>query len=74
MPKLYSAREVVKALIRAGFSEVKQKGSHLKMRGVWNGKLQTVIIPMHKTLAHGTFQSIISQSGMTKSEFEEYLR
>ena len=74
MPKLYSSRETLKAFKRAGFSEVSQKGSHLKMRGFWNGKLQTVIIPMHKYIAHGTFQSILNQSGMGKSEFEEFIK
>ena len=74
MPKLYSARETTKAFKRAGFNEVSQKGSHLKMRGFWNGKLQTIIIPMHKLIAHGTFQSILSQSGMSKNEFEQFIK
>jgi len=55
MPKLYSAKEVVKALKRAGFYQVSQKGSHIKMRGFWRGKLQTIIVPNHKEIAIGTF-------------------
>lgn len=74
MPKLYSVKVAVKTFKRAGFSKISQKGSHLKMRGVWNGKLQTVIIPMHKQIAHGTFQSILNQSGMSKIEFEQFLK
>ena len=74
MPKLYSSKDTVNAFKRAGFSKVTQKGSHLKMRGIWNGKLQTIIIPMHKQIAHGTFQSILVQSGMSKIEFEEYIK
>ena len=74
MPKLYSAKIAVKTLQRAGFSKISQKGSHLKMRGVWNGKLQTIIIPMHKQIAFGTFQSILIQSGMSKIEFEQFLK
>jgi predicted RNA binding protein YcfA (HicA-like mRNA interferase family) len=74
MPKLYSSRDTVKAFQRAGFGKITQKGSHLKMRGIWNGKLQTVVIPMHKSIAHGTFQSILAQSGMSKSEFERFLK
>ena len=74
MPKLYSSREVIKAFKRAGFVEVSQKGSHLKMKGFWDGKLQTVIIPRHKQIAFGTFQSILDQASMTKLEFEGFLR
>ncbi|MBI4129811.1 type II toxin-antitoxin system HicA family toxin [Candidatus Roizmanbacteria bacterium] len=74
MPKLYSGKQVVKTLQRAGFSVISQKGSHVKLRGFWNGKLQTVIVPAHKELARGTFQSILNQAGMTNSEFEEFVR
>lgn len=74
MPKLYSSRETINAFKRAGFVEISQKGSHLKMRGLWNGKVQTIIIPIHKTIAHGTFQSILTQSSMSKVEFEDFLR
>jgi len=31
MPKLYSAREVLNTLKRAGFDIVSQKGSHIKL-------------------------------------------
>ncbi|HTK03601.1 MAG TPA: type II toxin-antitoxin system HicA family toxin [Alphaproteobacteria bacterium] len=74
MPKLYSSRETIKTFQRAGFNKITQKGSHLKMRGFWNSKLQTIIIPVHKQIAFGTFQSILNQSGMSKSEFEQFLK
>lgn len=73
MPKFYSAREVVSALKRAGFEKIGQKGSHIKMRGIREGKLQTVIVPNHKELARGTFSSILSQASLTRAEFESYL-
>ena len=73
MPKLYSAREVVNALRNTGFEIVSQKGSHIKLRGVIDGKLQTVIVPNHKQIAQGTFRSILNQSNLTKSEFESHL-
>lgn len=70
MPKLYSAQTAVKALHRAGFIIVSQKGSHIKLRGIKNGKLQTVIVPNHKEIARGTFSSILEQANMTSQEFE----
>lgn len=74
MPKLYSAKEIIKALKRADFEKVSQKGSHVKMRGLWKGKLQTVIIPNHKQVAFGTFQSILNQASMTLEELKTFLR
>ena len=73
MPKLYSAKVVIKAFKRADFAIVSQKGSHIKLRGVREGKLQTVIVPNHKEIARGTMESILKQASMTKQEFEEYL-
>ena len=74
MPKFYSGRQVVEVLKRAGFYKVSQKGTHLKLRGIWNEKLQTVIIPMHKEIALGTFQSILRQADMTKEEFDKFVK
>lgn len=62
--------EVHKALIRAGFQDVKQTGSHAKMT---NGK-RIVIIPMHnKDLKVGTLKGILEQAGLFVDEFKEYL-
>ncbi|MGA3291841.1 MAG: type II toxin-antitoxin system HicA family toxin [Candidatus Microgenomates bacterium] len=74
MPKLYSAKELLKAFKRAGFYKVSQKGSHIKLRGIWREKLQTVIVPNHKQIAFGTLKSILNQASMTIDELKEYLR
>lgn len=73
MPKLYPARLVIKALTKAGFIIVSQKGSHIKLKGIRNGKMCIVIIPNHKEIALGTFTSILKQADMTKIEFESYV-
>lgn len=73
MPKLYSAKIVIKAFKRADFAIISQKGSHIKLRGIRESKLQTVIVPNHKEIARGTMESILKQASMTKQEFEEYL-
>ena len=72
MPKLYSAKEVIKTLKKAGFEIVSQRGSHIKLRGIREGKIQTVIVPNHKEIARGTFSSILIQANMTRKEFEEF--
>jgi len=73
MPKLYSGREVLRVLKKAGFVIVSQKGSHIKLRGIRDGKLHTVIVPDHKQIAFGTFLSILFQASMMKREFESIL-
>lgn len=66
MPKLYLGREIVKVLERAGFEIVGQKGSHIKLRGFWNGKLQTVIVPYHDVtfVARGENYKAIKEEGL----------
>lgn len=71
MPKLYSGQKIIKALLRLGFYIVSTKGSHVKLRGLRFGKLQTVIVPKHKEVAFGTLKSILKQASV---EFEELKR
>ena len=63
LPSL-SGDELVKALTKAGFQVVRQKGSHVSMK---RGKSRTVI-PLHKELAKGTLFGIMKQCGLTKED------
>lgn len=67
---MVSGREVVRALAKVGFSEVSQRGSHLKLR---NQEGRTVIVPMHRELARGTLRSILRQTDLTVEAFIELL-
>lgn len=67
LPRL-SGAEVVRALERAGFAVVSQRGSHRKLRHP-DGRV--VIVPMHRELASGTLASILRQAGLSPSELEE---
>lgn len=73
MPKRYSGRKIIKTLEKAGFYQISQKGSHIKLRGLRKGQLRTAIVPDHKEVAMGTLQSILRQAAMTREEFESYL-
>lgn len=74
MPKLYSARVILNTLQKAEFSIVSQKGSHIKLFKRKSDKSYTVIVPNHKEVAIGTFSSILKQAGMTRKEFEKFVR
>ena len=74
MSRFYSGEKIIKALQRVGFYKVSTKGSHVKLRGIRFGKLQTVIVPKHKEVAMGTFQSILKQAAMEFEELRKYLK
>ena len=72
MPKLkvLSGREVCRLLAEHGFSEVRQRGSHVVMQRRTGDTTVTVPVPDHKELRMGTLMSIIRQSGLSRELFE----
>lgn len=74
MSKRYSSREILAALHRAGFRDVSQRGSHLKLRGTRHGHVLTVIVKNPAAdVPPGTFKSILRQAELTLDEFEQLL-
>ncbi len=73
MSKLYSSREIINALLRAGCWYVGQRGSHIKLRRKRGGRIMTIIVPNDSEVAIGTFHSILEQANMTLDEFRSYL-
>lgn len=67
---ILSWRDVVKALIKAGFKTVRQKGSHMIL--VKNSYI--VPIPKHNEIKKGLLLEIIAEAGLTKEEFLEILK
>lgn len=65
-----SGREVCKILEAEGFTEVRQRGSHVVMQKRSGNTTTTVPVPDHNELKTGTLTSIIRQSGLARSLFE----
>lgn len=65
-----SGRRAVRALKKAGFSQVGRRGSHVKLR---NEAGRTVIVPLHSELASGTLASVLRQAGMSADEMAGFL-
>ena len=63
----YSAREVLAKLLRAGFVEVRQAGSHKILRHP-DGR-QTYVALHPGTLPTGTFRKILKQARFTEEQF-----
>jgi predicted RNA binding protein YcfA (HicA-like mRNA interferase family) len=68
--RILSGRDICKILSGHGFSEIRQRGSHIVMQKQTSEGTTTVPIPNHKEIRIGTLQSIIRQSGLPRSEFE----
>jgi len=67
VPKLpvVSGAQMVVLLKRAGFVQVRQRGSHVSLQ---KGSYRTVV-PLHPDLSPGTLLAILKQSGLSRDEF-----
>ena len=64
-----SGADTVAALRKAGFEQVSQRGSHVKLRSAD----ATVIVPLHRELAPGTLRSVLRQARMAVEDFTNLL-
>ena len=53
-----------------GFTQVRQRGSHVVMQRVDADDTTTVPVPDHREVKMGTLRAIIRQSGVPRQEFE----
>jgi predicted RNA binding protein YcfA (HicA-like mRNA interferase family) len=75
MPKLpsVSGERLVRALKRAGFVELRQKGSHVSLERRAGDKVFRTVVPMHSELAKGTLSDILKQCNLQIDELIELL-
>jgi len=67
--KLCSGAEAVRKFQRAGWSAIRQKGSHVMMTKP--GYQWTLSIPQHNELGPGLLRKLISQTGLTVEELND---
>jgi predicted RNA binding protein YcfA (HicA-like mRNA interferase family) len=72
MPKLrrLSGSQVILALKDFGFSIAGQRGSHIKLARIEEGRRQTLTIPNHKEIDTGTLRAIYRQASLYVHENE----
>ena len=68
-----SGRQLVRALQRADFVLLRQKGSHVSLEkrsadGYWR-----TVVPLHREIRPGTLSDILNQTGLSKEELAELL-
>ena len=69
---ILSASQIVKALCRAGYAVVRQRGSHIRLvhpqRPQW-----PVTVPNYRTIDRSLLRLIIQETNFTVDEFLDFL-
>jgi len=65
VPRDVSGEQAARALMRLGFADIRQTGSHRIMRK----NQRTVVVPMHRPIKPGTLKGLVEQAGLTLEEF-----
>jgi len=68
-----SGKEAIKALGRAGFIAVRQRGSHVMLKKITSDRTIKITVPLHEILDRGTLKGIINSAGLTVDEFVDML-
>jgi predicted RNA binding protein YcfA (HicA-like mRNA interferase family) len=74
MPKLpiIKPNELVRFLLKIGFRELRQRGSHLVMFNVTTNR--QLVIPIHnKTMKKGTLSAILRQGDISLQELIDFI-
>lgn len=72
LPSL-SGRQLVRALQRARFVVLRQKGSHVSLEKRSSDGCWRTVVPLHREIRPGTLSDILNQSGLTKADLAELL-
>ena len=62
-------REIRRKLLKAGFFEAGQTGSHIKFAKTTSIGTVTATVPKHREVASGTLRSILRQADISEKEF-----
>lgn len=61
LPRDLSGREFARLLRRYGYEEIRQSGSHVRLRSTMMGKEHQVTVPAHESLKVGTLSGILTE-------------
>jgi predicted RNA binding protein YcfA (HicA-like mRNA interferase family) len=68
MPRPIALKTVIRVLVNKGFELTSRRGSHAKYR---RGSKTVIVKTTSKEIPHGTFQSILLQSGLDETDFRK---
>ncbi|MCL4502461.1 MAG: type II toxin-antitoxin system HicA family toxin [Deltaproteobacteria bacterium] len=64
---------IISALQRAGWRVDRQKGSHIRLSRLSEGKLRKLTVPAHRPVKRSTLAKIVKQAGMTMEELLTFI-
>ncbi len=59
----------MRGLRRAGWAEVRQRGSHIRLQKTVNNKVLKITVPAHRPIKRSTLAHILKQAQLTVDEF-----
>ena len=71
---LVSGNQVIRVLEQIGYSVVRQRGSHIRLRDEAKENHLPVTVPDHKTIKRGLLRKILRDADLTVEEFVALLR
>jgi predicted RNA binding protein YcfA (HicA-like mRNA interferase family) len=66
-----SGAQLVKALERAGWEQVRQRGSHVRLKHPV--RPAALVVPLHRELKRGTLNGILRDAGISSDELRDLL-
>ena len=71
MPKLrrVSGKQAIKALEKLGFTNIRQRGSHVILKRTTSEGEVGCVVPLHDELAIGTLSGILRQAKVNTDDF-----
>ena len=70
---IVSGDDVIKALKKAGFEVVRQRGSHVSLHKKTPEGILLTVVPRKPEIKRGTLLSILRQAGMSREKFLKLL-
>lgn len=72
MPKfpLLSGKAVIRKLEKCGYSVIRQKGSHVRLRHN-DSCYKPITVPLHKTIKPGLLHQILKDANLTVEKFKD---
>lgn len=65
--------KVIRALQRAGWIVVRQKGSHIRLQKHFGIEVLKVTVPAHNPIKRSTLSHILKQARISLEELDKYL-
>ena len=71
--RVVSASEAIHVFERIGYRQVRQRGSHIRLRDEANRNHLPLTVPNHRILKPGLLRKLIRDAGLTVDEFNELI-